>query len=441
MILVGIGGAKHDESIAAWIDGKIKYRKRERETNIKHASASNVWFFQTLLDWNINLKDIKRLYFTDKGRLRTRAPRDNMASEPIFSDENIVEVCIDHHLAHAWSHTDFQLGQNTVVIDGMGSNNNTEMSYYDDIINRTRKNIGVQYNCQASIEFRGHGGDYIDDAGKFMGLIPYHDHLKKFNDILFKRVHECFKPHTKNIIYSGGCALNVDWNTRLDKEFKLRIQPHVYDGGLSIGCLRWAMHDEGIKEFPVESFPYIQDDEAPSSDPTKETIDKVAEMLAQGKIVGWYQGHGEIGPRALGNRSILMDPSLKDGKDRMNEKVKKRESYRPYGATVINEYNHIYFNYNTGPYMLMASNVTTDLFPAITHVDGTCRQQVLSPEENPIYYDLIDTFNKKTGIPLLLNTSLNLGGKPLPGKIEYAMDTFKESEMDAICIGNEIYTK
>ena len=164
-------------------------------------------------------------------------------------------------------------------------------------------------------------------------------------------------------------------------------------------------------------------------------------MLAQGKIVGWYQGHGEIGPRALGNRSILMDPSIKDGKDTMNKKIKKREEYRPYGATVLNQYNHLFFDYNTGPYMLMSSNVNIDNLPSITHVDGTCRQQVLSPEENKIYYDLIDKFREKTGLPLLLNTSLNLAGDPLPGKIEYAMKTFKESEMDAICIGNEIYTK
>jgi predicted NodU family carbamoyl transferase len=451
MILVGIGKAVHDESIAAWIDGKIKYKKIERDINSKHSKAPEWWFYQTLIDWGIKLKDIKRIYTTDSGKQDIRGPAKGKISNTGFINPNgtQTEVIVDHHLAHAWSHTEFKINYNAIVIDGKGSDNWTELTYVNDCIERSRMKIGQQYNAQACLEFRGYAGEFMGDAGKFMGLIPYKDHLKKFNEIMYQKVLSKFskikgfdnKQDQINVFYSGGCALNVDWNTRLDKKYKLKIQPHVYDGGLSIGCLRWALHDEGIHEFPISNFPYIQDDEAPSSDPTKETIDKVAEMLAQGKIVGWYQGHGEIGPRALGNRSILMDPSIKDGKDTMNKKIKKREEYRPYGATVLNQYNHLFFDYHTGPYMLMSSNVNIDNLPSITHVDGTCRQQVLSPEENKIYYDLIDKFREKTGLPLLLNTSLNLAGDPLPGKIEYAMKTFKESEMDAICIGNEIYTK
>ena len=446
MILVGIGKANHDESIAAWIDGKVKYLKHERDSNIKHNQAPEKWYYETLLRWGINLKDIKRLYYTDSGRMGTRFPLNGKLSQTTYapapySPDNFIEICVDHHLAHAWSHTEFNLKSNAVVIDGHGSDLNSEMTYYDGTITRSKNLIGIHYGYRAALELRGYSGEFLDDPGKFMGLVPYKENLKKFNEKMYNKVQAKFKDNQHNVIYSGGCAMNVDWNTRLDKIFKLKIQPHVYDGGLSIGCLRWALHDEGISDFPIENFPYIQDDEAPPSTPTAETLDKVAELLAQGKIVGWYQGHGEIGPRALGNRSILMDPSIKDGKNKLNLKVKKRESYRPYGATILNTHNDVFFDYNTGPYMLMASQVLSDEFPAITHVDNTCRQQVLSPRENDIYYDLINRFYDKTGIPFLLNTSLNIAGDPLPGRITHAMKVFLESEMDAICIGNEIHIK
>lgn len=141
---------------------------------------------------------------------------------------------------------------------------------------------------------------------------------------------EQFDPN-KLIACSGGVMLNTVINTELRKKYKLSILPHVYDGGLSIGCLRYIVGD-----FDIPNFPYIQDDVSPE-DPYDETIELAAEYLAQGKIIGWYQGHGEVGPRALGNRSILMSPLVKNGKDILNQRVKKREWWRPFGVLLYNK--------------------------------------------------------------------------------------------------------
>ena len=234
-----------------------------------------------------------------------------------------------------------------------------------------------------------------------------------------------FDPSQK-IACSGGVMLNTVINTELRKRYDLEICPHVYDGGLSIGALRYAVGHN----FEIDNFPYVQDDYAPE-EPTDETIDLAAEYLAQGKIVGWYQGHGEIGPRALGNRSILMSPTLRNGKDILNEKVKKREWWRPFGASVIKEEAHKYFDIDDSPYMLYNSKVLVDGLDPITHIDGTCRHQTV---EGGHYYRLLKRFEEKTGLPILLNTSLNVGGKPIASDRNSA----KVSGLDHLFVGNEV---
>ena len=246
----------------------------------------------------------------------------------------------------------------------------------------------------------------------------------------------------KEIIYSGGCALNIEWNRRLlNMGYKLNIEPPVYDGGLSLGCVRFGHSFLNLKQPQVfKNYPYIQDDIAPKDSASVQTINKVAKLLAAGKIVGWYQGHGEAGPRALGNRSILMDPRIKNGKEILNQKVKKREWWRPYGASVKEDKAYKYFDLKKSPYMLYTSKVKKpELLPAITHIDGSCRHQTVSSSQNPLFYKLLDSFEKLTKLPVLLNTSLNEGGKPIANKPEQALDLLKNSKMDAICIGNKIY--
>lgn len=457
MIIVGLGKAIHDSSISAYINGEIKYAKYERDLNIKHGKAPEKWFWSKLIDWGVNLRDVDIIYETDTGNFK----KYNLARLPHYGADkwklNDNHYIVDHHLAHLNAHTKWvnNSNKNGAVIDGLGSWNQTTLSIFDNKIERTMDWIGKDYSGVAHFyiqkEFKIkktteglnsiiEPGNSLDDNGKFMSLVPLHDDLIKWNNNMYERLKKHFKKKGK-IYYMGGCALNLDWNRKLyDDGFQVDIEPHVYDGGLSLGCLKWAMEDNGIR-FSLKNFPYIQDDESPDTSPTKETINKVSDLLGAGKIVGWYQGHGEIGPRALGNRSILMNPSVKNGKDILNNKVKKRENWRPYGATILKEENHKYFDFDSGPYMLFTAKCLFDQMDSIKHVDNTCRQQTLEYKNNNLYYDLIQSFFKKTGIPMLLNTSLNLGGYPIAGTINSAMECFKKSEMDAICIGNEIYLK
>ena len=156
-------------------------------------------------------------------------------------------------------------------------------------------------------------------------------------------------------------------------------------------------------------------------------------------MIGWYQGHGEIGPRALGNRSILMNPLIPDGKEKIN-KIKNRENYRPFGASVLAEFKDEYFDLEyENPYMLFVGNSKNDS-NCITHVDGTCRVQTVK-DENSSFRLLLEEFYKLTECPILLNTSLNLAGKPIAGYIENAIELFETSEIDILFVGNKIRYK
>lgn len=494
MIIIGLGKAHHDCSVCAYIDGEIKYAKYEREVGIKHARAPEPWFYKKLFEWGVNFDKINLIvetdgsYYNNKDK-STRLPYNGANFYTKHKKYNDTKhYILDHHLAHAWSHSKFKKDSQALIVDGMGSGGYTSMIYSNETIKRS--NDYSPGTCLNSIGDRlGVGvGKHIDNAGKVMGLVPYGEPdmglfemskkiVPKALPIIVQRLNiskvpadsNCdtdeWKDTTKSvatinelcysivlnyakqldkskpIIYSGGCALNVDWNRRLlDAGYNLLIEPHVYDGGLSVGCMRFGLSlFEEVST--IKNFPYIQDDQQPESSPTEETLLKIAEYLAQGKIVGWYQGNGEIGPRALGNRSILMDPTVAGGKDILNSKVKHREWFRPFGASVKRDKAAEYFDLEDNPYMLFTSKVLDDRLKSVTHVDGTCRHQTVTPEQNSVFYSLLDKFEQIKGIPVLLNTSLNLGGKPIAGTIAESIELFETSKMDILCVGDRIYTK
>lgn len=251
----------------------------------------------------------------------------------------------------------------------------------------------------------------------------------------FKR----FAEKDDTISYSGGVAQNVIWNAMLKDYFpNLLIPPHSSDEGLSLGGIEWLRRTHDLPELKIPGFPYAQSDIDVGS-PSNHTIDLAAQLLAQGKIVGWYQGHGEIGPRALGNRSILMDPRVKRGKDFIN-RVKRREHYRPFGASVLKEHYNDYFTGVADEFMLYACEVKGETFPAITHIDNSCRVQMVD-DKNLNFKRLLTRFFEITASPILLNTSLNLAGKPIAAFPENAIQFFFDSEIDAMIVGDNIYRK
>lgn len=241
------------------------------------------------------------------------------------------------------------------------------------------------------------------------------------------------------IAYSGGVAQNVIWNALLKAEFPhLLIPPHASDEGLSLGALEWLRRQHNLPGLQLPDFPYAQADVTVPA-PSDQTLDTAARLLAAGRVVGWYQGHGEIGPRALGNRSILMHPGLPDGKRQLN-RVKQRENYRPFGASVLREHFDRYFAGAADEFMLYACQLKTDAFPAITHVDGSCRVQLVGAA-NPVLRRLLLRFHELTGCPLLLNTSLNLAGKPLAAFPANAEHLFQDSAIDAVVVGDRVLSR
>jgi len=168
---------------------------------------------------------------------------------------------------------------------------------------------------------------------------------------------------------------------------------------------------------------------------------KTAAHIAEGRVVGWFQGRMEWGPRALGNRSIVVDPRRAEMKEILNKRVKHREPFRPFAPSILEEKTDEYFEKSyPSPFMLFAYKVKKDkqkVIPAPTHVDGTGRLQTVSKETNPIYWQLIKEFENITGVPVLLNTSFN-ENEPIVNTPEEAIDCFLRTDMDVLVMGNYI---
>lgn len=170
---------------------------------------------------------------------------------------------------------------------------------------------------------------------------------------------------------------------------------------------------------------------------TTTALDDVVSRLLDQQIGAIFQGKAEMGARALGNRSIVFDPRVKDGKDIVN-RVKRREWYRPFAASCLEEHAHEWFKMGrikSSPWMLYALPVIPEMaekIPAVVHVDNTCRAQTVTQAQNKHWYDLIKAFHEKTGVPMVLNTSFNLAGEPLVHTREDALDTLGRSELDFV---------
>jgi carbamoyltransferase len=185
-------------------------------------------------------------------------------------------------------------------------------------------------------------------------------------------------------------------------------------------------------------------------DDDERLIQRVVDDILEGKVIGWYQGRFEWGPRALGNRSILADPRKKVMKDIVNTKIKFREPFRPFAPSVLVEKAEEYFDIIDAQkhyplrfmlYVVKVKENKKHLLEAITHVDGTARVQTVFKDTNPRYYRLIEKFGQKTGVYVILNTSFNLKGEPIVTTPENAFNTFTKSEMDVLVLENFLIKK
>ena len=250
-----------------------------------------------------------------------------------------------------------------------------------------------------------------------------------------------------NIVVCGGYGLNCVANYKYWERFpelNLYCEPISHDGGTSIGGALWKWHqltdsEEPRKQASVYYGPQYDPatyNEAIAGLDVKDTdYDSVAALIREGKIVTIFQGRSEGGPRALGNRSILFDPTIKDGKDIVNG-VKHREWFRPFACSIKKEHVHEWFDLQgreETPHMMYAVKCHDGIeekIPSVIHVDNTCRIQTVTEEQNEHYYKLIDAFHKNTEVPILFNTSFNLGGEPLVETIYDALETLEHSEIE-----------
>jgi carbamoyltransferase len=237
------------------------------------------------------------------------------------------------------------------------------------------------------------------------------------------------------------------------------IQPAAGDDGIAIGTalqLHYAHSGAKRDTIPMEHAylgPEYTNEEiktfldlAKLSYETPDSLEeRTAELLAEGNIVGWFQGRMEFGPRALGARSILADPSRPDMKDLLNKFVKYREEFRPFAPSVLEERAPEYFEGCTkSPFMLFVYPVREEMrkkVPAITHIDGTARVQTVTQQANPKYYRLLEAFDKKRGVPMLINTSFNVMGEPIVNTPADAVRCFYSCGMDALALGDYILRK
>ncbi len=269
----------------------------------------------------------------------------------------------------------------------------------------------------------------------------------------------------RNLCLGGGVALNSVANRRVrDANFyrnifiptvcgddgqalgKLLYQKHVRDKHPRFWYLQHAFYGPRYSSTIIEEALELFNAKVSFKKYSKDNlINKTTQLLLNGKIIGWFQGRSEIGPRALGHRSILADPRNADMKDIINLRIKHRESFRPFAPSVLEEDASRYFNLtDASPFMLYvckAKPIAMEEMPAVVHVDGTARIHTVTKAHGGIYYDLIKHFSKKTGVPALLNTSFNDNGEPLVETPQGAIGSFLRMDLDALVLGSYLIFK
>jgi carbamoyltransferase len=285
----------------------------------------------------------------------------------------------------------------------------------------------------------------------------------RFEEVFFhllKQLHQ--REPQEDLVMAGGCALNSVANGKLFHQTPFRrtwIQPAAGDEGLAIGAALHTYHatlqqprryqmknsylgpefsDSRIEaDLKQANLSYRKLEREP-------LLDAVAEQMAAGNVVGWFQARMEWGPRALGNRSIVAHPGLPDMKDVLNARIKHREWFRPFAPSILVERQSEYFEYDhPSPFMLHVYKIRPEKrsqLCAVNHVDDTGRLQTVSREENPLYYDLILAFERRTGIPVILNTSFN-ENEPIVCTPQEAIDCFQRTRMDVLAIGPYLVLK
>ena len=392
-----------------------------------------------------------------------------------FYKDNI--YYIDHHQSHAayaYLNSGFKKSD-ILAIDGIGWNYRCIFIDHSGNIKDYSKELPLGWIWNQMSKLAGFGSL---GASKLMGLVGYGSYDEYYynifdmliederreegNDDHFKikiskdtipnlaftlqkftidKIKEYIYPlkSCDNLCIAGGVAYNGYMNEEFTKHYEnVFVPPAVGDEGQSIGTYQHADYTLNNNIHKSETFAGKEYD---YNEGEKVNYKEVAQAIADGKIVGWFQGKSESGNRALGNRSILADPRNPNIKDIINHTIKMREDFRPFAPAVLEEHYNEYFDTRLpSPYMSRICKVKTNKVPGITHVDGTARIQTVNKNFNEKFYNIINEFYKITGIPMLLNTSFNCQ-EPIVETPEQAIRTFKKTALDILVINNRVLKK
>lgn len=311
---------------------------------------------------------------------------------------------------------------------------------------------------------------HLDEAKEIEALVAQYgrEHIaaeaqRKLEEVVMDLVYSWIdKTGIKRVAFAGGVMLNVKlnqriWNNRGERIIEQHIYPNPGDSGLAVGAALLEYHKHvpfkgcDLKhlyqgpEYSNEEIKKILDIRKLKYEYAENPSQKAAEFLAENKIVAWFQGRMESGPRALGNRSILMSPLTSENKDVINAWVKFREGFRPFCPSLLHEKKDVYLKDNRDEFFMITSFDVTDekrdKIPAVVHVDGTLRPQMVRKDTNPRYWELINEFGKLTGEYIVLNTSFNVMGEPIISHPKEAIKCFFDSGLDTMFLGNYYLTK
>jgi len=322
--------------------------------------------------------------------------------------------------------------------------------------NKITENITDIYNDKLDLLFK-------EDLEKSDTLENFKKNFASSTQKIFEHFFEKIlnyissKNYSPNLVYAGGCALNSSANNILTSKkyfenFFIPMAPGDNGGAIGAALLVNSKYNSNQKNF---SNPYLgnsyNDNEIELTinskfknlikfqklDNISNTCNLASNMIANGKVIGWFQGKMEFGPRALGNRSILADPRNPNMKKIINQKIKKRENFRPFAPSVLAEFQDSWFEENfDNKYMSSVMTVKKEkkeIIPAVVHIDGTSRVQTVKRENNENYYNLISSFYSKTRVPILLNTSFN-ENEPIVRTLEETLECFLRTDIDALFI-------
>jgi predicted NodU family carbamoyl transferase len=279
-----------------------------------------------------------------------------------------------------------------------------------------------------------------------------------FEELCWKLIKPYLDKYDFDVVFSGGCALNVIFNQKVAEHLnktnrKLFVSPNPGDDGLSYGhfcSIDKTMNDKfsvycGFDILDREKIPEYYDKYSKIDKVVDMNVSKIVDLIKEGKIGATMIGYSEVGPRALGNRSIICDPSIPEMKDTLNAKVKFREWFRPFGPVCREEDKDIYFdNAFASPYMSFAPLVKEEYrqkLPAITHVDGTARLQTVTRDQHELFYDILTELDNRGHDAVILNTSFNIKGNPILTTVEDAFYVLENTELDFLILEDYLFLK